>query len=77
MNKDIRKSENIFFVGGVTTPVEMEAYITEKGNDIFFSLPAISVEILEKVSDLGDVMPPKSTWFDPKLLTGLIFNPLE
>lgn len=74
--KDIRNDENIFFVGGLTDPKEMASYVTEKGNSVFFSLYPVSIKDLEKISDLGTVMPPKSAWFDPKLLSGLLFNPL-
>jgi uncharacterized protein (DUF1015 family) len=74
--EDIRKSENIFFVGGVTDPDEMSKFITEDGNAVFFSLFPISMQDIEIVADQKGVMPPKSTWFDPKLLTGIIFNPL-
>ncbi len=76
--KDIRKSDNIFFVGGLarTESKEMSRYVTEKGNAIFFSLYPVSMKDIEIVADQKGVMPPKSTWFDPKLLTGLLFNPL-
>ena len=74
--QDIRKSDNIFFVGGVTNPQEMSKYVTEKDNVIFFSLYPVSMQDIEIVADQKGVMPPKSTWFDPKLLTGLVFNPL-
>jgi uncharacterized protein (DUF1015 family) len=74
--KDIRKSDNIFFVGGVTNPAEMSSYVSEQGNAIFFSLYPVSMQDIEIVADQKGVMPPKSTWFDPKLLTGLVFNPL-
>ncbi|RLF41858.1 MAG: DUF1015 domain-containing protein, partial [Thermoplasmata archaeon] len=42
-----------------------------------FYLHPTSVEELERVADEGRSMPPKSTWFDPKLLTGLVFHLLE
>lgn len=74
--KDIRNDENIFFVGGLTDPKDMASFVTEKGNSVFFSLFPVSIKDLEKISDLGTVMPPKSAWFDPKLLSGLLFNPL-
>ncbi|MHA1729919.1 MAG: DUF1015 domain-containing protein [Promethearchaeota archaeon] len=73
---DIRKDENIFFVGGITDSIEMEKFITEKENAIFFSLYPTTIKDLEMISDTGEIMPPKSTWFDPKLLSGLLFNPL-
>lgn len=73
---DPRADENLFFVGGVNDPLDMEQYITEKGNDIFFNLYPVNIKDLEAIADLGGVMPPKSTWFDPKVLSGLILHDL-
>ena len=73
---DPKADENIFFVGGVKNPLDMEKYITEKGNDIFFNLYPVNIKDLEAIADLGGVMPPKSTWFDPKVLSGLILHDL-
>lgn len=73
---DIRNDPNIFFVGDAENPKEMARYVTEKGNAIFFSLYPVHILDIEDIADKKGVMPPKSTWFDPKLLTGLIFNPL-
>lgn len=75
--EDIRNDDNIFFVGGVRNPEEMAKYVTEKGNDMFLSLYPVKMTEIEDVADAGNVMPPKSTWFDPKLLSGLVFNPLS
>ncbi|MHA1671890.1 MAG: DUF1015 domain-containing protein [Promethearchaeota archaeon] len=74
---DPRADENIFFVGGIKNPHDMEKYITEKGNDIFFNLYPVNIKDLEAIADLGGVMPPKSTWFDPKVLSGLILHDLR
>ena len=73
---DIRSDENIFFVGGIKDPNSMEKYVSEKGNDIFFNLYPVDIRDLEAISDVGGVMPPKSTWFDPKLLSGLVLHDL-
>lgn len=75
--KDPRSDENIFFVGGVQDPKEMEKYITEKGNDLFINLYPVSIRDLEQIADKGGVMPPKSTWFDPKVLSGLVLHDLQ
>jgi uncharacterized protein (DUF1015 family) len=74
---DVRASENIFFVGGIKDPSEMEKYVTQQGNDLFISLYPVNIRDLEKIADKGGVMPPKSTWFDPKLLSGLILHDLK
>jgi len=55
----------------------MEKYITEKGNDLFFNLYPVDIRDLESIADKGGVMPPKSTWFDPKVLSGLVIHDLK
>ncbi|MFW9901614.1 MAG: DUF1015 domain-containing protein [Candidatus Thorarchaeota archaeon] len=75
--KDPRSDENIFFVGGIQDPKEMEKYVTDKGNDLFVNLYPVDIRDLELIADKGGVMPPKSTWFDPKVLSGLILHDLE
>ena len=74
---NVRADENIFFVGGIQDPTIMEKYITDKENDIFFNLFPIDIRDLESIADSGGVMPPKSTWFDPKLLSGLVLHDLR
>ncbi len=74
---NVRADENIFFVGGIQDPTIMEKYITAKGNDIFFNLFPVDIRDLESIADSGGVMPPKSTWFDPKLLSGLVLHDLR
>lgn len=73
--KDIRKDPNIFFVGGNIQRREYEKYIQE-GNDAVFYLHPTSVTELKKIADEQKNMPPKSTWFDPKVLTGMIMHEL-
>ena len=75
--KDPRSDENIFFVGGIQNPKEMEKYVIEKGNDLFVNLYPVNIRDLEIIANKGGVMPPKSTWFDPKVLSGLILHDLE
>ena len=75
--KDPRSDENIFFVGGIQDPKEMEKYVTEKGNDLFVNLYPVDIRDLETIANKGGVMPPKSTWFDPKVLSGLVLHDLE
>ena len=74
--KDPRADENLFFVGGVRDPIEMEKYVSEKGNDLFINLYPVSIKDLEEIADVGGTMPPKSTWFDPKVLSGLVLHDL-
>lgn len=74
---NIRADDNIFFVGGLQDPNDMEKYTTDKGNDAFFNLYPVDIKDLESIADSGGVMPPKSTWFDPKLLSGLVLHDLS
>jgi uncharacterized protein (DUF1015 family) len=74
---NIRTDDNIFFVGGLQDPKLMEEYTTEKGNDAFINLYPVEINDLEVIADSGSVMPPKSTWFDPKLLSGLVLHDLS
>ncbi len=74
--KDPRSDDNIFFVGGIQDPKEMEKYVVDEGNDLFVNLYPVDIRDLEIIGDKGGVMPPKSTWFDPKVLSGLILHDL-
>ncbi len=74
--KDPRSDENIFFVGGTQDPKEMEKYVTDKGNDLFVNLYPVDIKDIEFIGDEGGVLPPKSTWFDPKVLSGLVLHDL-
>lgn len=73
---DPRADENIIFLGGIQDPNEMEKYITERGNDLLINLYPVNIQDLEEIATVGGVMPPKSTWFDPKLLSGLVLHDL-
>jgi uncharacterized protein (DUF1015 family) len=75
--KDVRTDENIFFVGGLFNPEDMEKFVLEKGNDLFINLYPVDIRDLEAIADVGGVMPPKSTWFDPKVLSGLLLHDLK
>lgn len=74
--KDARTDDRIDFVGGIRGLGELEKRV-EEGMAAAFSLHPTSVEDLMRVADLGKVMPPKSTWFEPKLRSGLFIHDLE
>lgn len=74
--EDIRASDNIFFVGGIQDPKKLEEYIKKEGNAILFNLFPVDIKDLEYIAESGGVMPPKSTWFDPKVLSGLVLHDL-
>jgi uncharacterized protein (DUF1015 family) len=73
---DIRTDKRIDFVGGARGTRELEALVASGKAAVAFSLYPVSVADLMNVSDAGDIMPPKSTWFEPKLRDGLLINPL-
>ncbi|MHA1648548.1 MAG: DUF1015 domain-containing protein [Promethearchaeota archaeon] len=79
--KDPRKDKNIFFEGNVKyykDPSLMEKeFIREQGNDLFINLYSVDMHDIEKIGEAGGVMPPKSTWFEPKLLSGITILGLE
>lgn len=70
--KDVRTDKRIDFVGGARGTRELERLVNEGRATVAFSLYPTSIEDLIKVSDAGSVMPPKSTWFEPKLRDGLL-----
>ncbi|NLJ79525.1 MAG: DUF1015 domain-containing protein [Firmicutes bacterium] len=73
--KDPRKEERIDFVGGIRGVQELERRIKEDMK-VAFSIYPTSVQDVIRVADSGRVMPPKSTWFEPKLLSGLFIHKL-
>jgi len=69
-----RKSNRISFVGGVEKDslAVLKKNVDEGEMKVAFSLFPATVEQLKDVADAGDVMPPKSTWIEPKLRSGLV-----
>ena len=72
--KDIRTDKRIDFVGGLRGTKELERLVNEGKATVAFSLFPTTVEELLMVSDAGEIMPPKSTWFEPKLRDGLLIH---
>ena len=73
---DPRTDKRIDFVGGIRGTGELERRVDSGGCAIAFSLYPTTMEQLMAVSDAGAVMPPKSTWFEPKLRSGLFVHEL-
>ena len=71
---DPRTDNNIDFIGGIRGTAELEKLVNEGKAQIAFSLYPVSIEDLIKISDAGEIMPPKSTWFEPKLRDGLLIH---
>jgi uncharacterized protein (DUF1015 family) len=73
---DPRTDKRIDFVGGIRGMDELERRVNQ-GFAVAFSLYPTSLDQLIDVADAGQVMPPKSTWFEPKLRSGLLVHLYE
>ncbi|UCD65046.1 MAG: DUF1015 domain-containing protein [Candidatus Zixiibacteriota bacterium] len=75
--EDIKTDERIDFVGGIRGVTELMKLVDSDECKIAFSMYPVSVGQLLDVADAGLVMPPKSTWFEPKLRSGMVVNLLN
>ena len=71
---DPRTDERIDFVGGIKGTAELEALVDSGKFAIAFSMFPTTVQQLMDIADAGQIMPPKSTWFEPKLRSGLFIH---
>ena len=69
---DPRTSKKIDFIGGIRGTAELEKLVNSKEYAVAFSLHAVTLDQLMAIADAGEIMPPKSTWFEPKLRDGLV-----
>lgn len=74
--QDPRTEQRIEFVGGIRGLEELERRV-DKGMKVAFSLYPNSIEELMEIADAGKLMPPKSTWFEPKLRSGIFIHKLS
>jgi uncharacterized protein (DUF1015 family) len=72
--KDVRTDKRIDFVGGIRGTEELVRLVDEGRAAVAFALYPTSIEDLISVSDAGLLMPPKSTWFEPKLRDGILIH---
>ena len=72
--KDVRTDKRIDFIGGMRGTKELERIVGEGKAAVAFSLFPTTIDDLLRVSDAGEIMPPKSTWFEPKLRDGLLIH---
>jgi len=72
--KDVRTDKRIDFIGGLRGTGELERVVNEGKAAVAFSLFPTTIDDLLRVSDAGEIMPPKSTWFEPKLRDGLLIH---
>ncbi len=69
---DVRTDKRIDFVGGARGTAELERLVDSGKAAVAFSMFPVGVDQLMRISDEGGIMPPKSTWFEPKLRDGLL-----
>jgi len=74
---DQRTDKNVDFVGGIRGLAELERRTAGDVWQAAFALYPTSIESLMDIADAGEVMPPKSTWFEPKLKSGLVIHSLK
>lgn len=74
---DLRKSKRIDFVGGIRGLEELSRRVDSGEMAVAFALYPVSMKQLMDIADNGMIMPPKTTWFEPKLRSGLVIHSLE
>ena len=74
---DPRTSKRIEFVGGIRGVAELEKRVNSGEHAVAFSMHATTVSQMMDIADTGGIMPPKSTWFEPKLRDGLFVHTLD
>jgi uncharacterized protein (DUF1015 family) len=74
---DPRTSERITFVGGIRGTGALEKMVDSGQGTVAFSMAPVTVEQMMQIADAGREMPPKSTWFEPKLRSGLLIHPFD
>jgi uncharacterized protein (DUF1015 family) len=75
--QDLRRDRRIDFVGGIRGLAELERRVDSGAMAAAFALYPTTLEDLMAVADAGQIMPPKSTWFEPKLADGLVSHVLD
>jgi uncharacterized protein (DUF1015 family) len=73
---DVRTDQRIDFVGGIRGTGELKKRVDSGRDAVAFAMRATSIDHLLRVADAGQIMPPKSTWFEPKLRDGLLVHTL-
>jgi uncharacterized protein (DUF1015 family) len=75
--QDLRRSKRIDFVGGIRGLGELKKRVDSGDMKVAFGLYPVSMKQLITIADSGNIMPPKSTWFEPKLRSGLVIHLLD
>ena len=71
---DVRTDKRIDFVGGARGTAALESAVNSGKAAVAFSMHPVTIDDLMAISDEGGIMPPKSTWFEPKLRDGLLIH---
>jgi len=74
---DLRTSKRIDFVGGIRGLGELKRRVDSGEMKAAFALYPVSMDQLINIADSGNIMPPKTTWFEPKLRSGLVIHKLD
>ena len=74
---DLRADKRIDFVGGIRGLQELQRRVDSGEMQVAFAMYPVSMQQLLDIADSGNIMPPKSTWFEPKLRSGLFVHSLE
>ena len=72
--RDVRTDKRIDFIGGIRGTRELERLVDSGRAAMAFSMYPVSIQDLMRISDANEIMPPKSTWFEPKLRDGLLIH---
>jgi uncharacterized protein (DUF1015 family) len=75
--QDLRRSKRIDFVGGIRGLGELKKRVDSGEMKVAFALFPVSMKQLISIADSGNIMPPKTTWFEPKLRSGLVIHLLD
>jgi uncharacterized protein (DUF1015 family) len=75
--KDLRRDKRIDFVGGIRGLGELVRRVDSGEMKVAFALYPVSMQQLIDIADSGNIMPPKTTWFEPKLRSGLVVHKLD
>ncbi len=75
--QDLRRSKRIDFVGGIRGHGELKKRVDSGEMKVAFALYPVSMQQLINIADSGNIMPPKTTWFEPKLRSGLVIHLLS
>ena len=74
---DLRKDKRIDFVGGLRGLGELKSRVDSGDMKIAFALYPVTMKQLIDIADTNQIMPPKTTWFEPKLRSGLVVHSLS